>query len=493
LAWRHAGCRRNGALKIVHAASELYPYIKTGGLADAVGALAGTFADNGHEVSVFLPGYRAVRSHPGAQGAERKLRLKLEMGDQYLSGDVLAFSTRKNLTVYLICREEFFDRSSPYGNGERDYEDNSDRFTFFCKAVVETMRLADIGADIVHAHDWQAALVPLLLREAERRFGVTLAMKTIFTVHNIAFQGLFPASCFARTNLPDELFSVDGLEYYGQMNLLKGGILFSDRITTVSPRYAREIQTPEFGCGLEGVVQTRAEDLSGLLNGVDDAVWNPATDRMIPARYSAANMAGKRACRAALLKQCGFEAAFAGPIFGMICRLTEQKGVELVLANADFFVEGNCRLVVLGTGERKLEGDVRSLASLAPTKVFMCARVDEAMSHLIEAGSDFFLMPSLFEPCGLNQMYSQVYGTVPVVSRVGGLVDTVADLGDDPSGGTGILCEPNAEALGEGLIRALRLFSNRAQYAEAQGRGMARDFSWRKAATAYEALYRNSL
>ena len=215
--------------------------------------------------------------------------------------------------MYLICREEFFDRKCPYGNGDRDYEDNADRFTFFCKGVIETMRLADLGADIVHAHDWQASLLPLLLREAERRFAVTLAMKTVFTVHNISFQGLFPAAFFQRTNLPEELFGVDGLEYYGQVNMLKGGILFSDRITTVSPRYAKEIQTPEFGCGLEGVVQTRADDLSGLINGVDTAVWNPATDKMIPARYSAANLAGKRACRGALLAHCGFDPAFTGP------------------------------------------------------------------------------------------------------------------------------------------------------------------------------------
>jgi starch synthase len=480
-------------MKIVHAASELYPYVKTGGLADAVGALTGTFADRGHEVSVFLPGYRAVLSHPLAAGAERKLRLKIEMGDQYLSGDVLSFSPKRNLTVYLICREEFFDRGGPYGNGERDYEDNSDRFTFFCKGVVETMRLADIGADIVHAHDWQAALVPLLLRETERRFGVTLAMKTIFTIHNIAFQGLFPAACFQRTNLPEELFGVDGLEYYGQVNLLKGGILFSDRITTVSPRYAKEIQTPEFGCGMEGVVQSRAEDLSGLLNGVDTDVWNPSTDKMIPARYSAASLTGKRACRTALLGHCGFEPTFNGPIYGMICRLTEQKGVELVVANADFFTGTDSRLVILGTGNKKIEGDIRDLVLRAPKKVYLCARLDEAMSHLIEAGSDYFLMPSLFEPCGLNQMYSQAYGTVPIVSRVGGLVDTVSDFGEDASGGTGLLCEPNAAALGEALGRSVKLFANRSRYASVQQRGMARDFSWKTAAAAYEALYRDSL
>jgi starch synthase len=480
-------------MKIVHAASEMYPYMKTGGLADVVGALSGTFAERGHVVSVFLPGYRSSLAHPTAAGAERRFRLKIEMGDQYLSGHVLAFSPTRNLTIYFICREEFFDRANPYGNGERDYEDNSERFTFFCKAVVETMRLANIGADIVHAHDWQAALLPVLLRDAERRFGVTLAMKTVFTIHNIAFQGLFPGAAFARTDLPDELFGMDGLEYYGQVNFLKGGILFSDRVTTVSPNYAKEIQTPEFGCGLEGVVQTRADDLFGLINGVDDSVWNPAIDSRIPARFSVDSLEGKAACRAELLKQCGFEPRYTGPIFSMICRLTEQKGVDLVLANADFFTDRDCRFVVLGTGDKKMEARLHEIAAGAPTKVFMCSRLDEGMSHLIEAGSDFFVMPSLFEPCGLNQMYSQVYGTIPVVSRVGGLVDTVRDADEDASGGTGLMCEPTAEGLRDALDRALKLFGNKPRYAAVQRRGMMRDFSWKTAATAFEALYRDSL
>jgi starch synthase len=480
-------------MKIVHVASELFPYMKTGGLADAVGALTTTFADRGHEVSAFLPGYRDALSHPAAAGAERKFRVKIEMGDQYLSGDVLAFSPQKNLTVYLICRDEYFDRKRPYGNGERDYEDNADRFIFFCKAVVEAMRVAELGADIVHGHDWQAALLPLLLREAERRFGVTLAMKTVFTIHNIAYQGLFSAACFARTNLPDELFSMDGLEYYGQVNFLKGGILFADRLTTVSPRYAKEIQTPEFGCGLEGVIQTRVEDLSGLLNGVDTAIWNPATDSLIPARYSAANLSGKRDCRRGLLVQSGLDPAYAGPVFTMICRLTEQKGVDLVLANSDFFREGDCRLVVLGAGDKRMEQQLHKLAADAPKKVYVCAKLDESMSHLIEAGGDFFVMPSLFEPCGLNQMYSQVYGTVPIVSRVGGLVDTVTDADQDPAGGTGLMCNPNAAGLRDALERALRLFADKSRYGAVQQRGMARDFGWKTSAAAYEALYRESL
>jgi len=480
-------------LKIIHVASELYPYMKTGGLADAVGALTGTIADMGHEVSAFMPGYREALAHPAVAGAERMFRLKIEMGGQFLSGDVLVFSPKRGLTVYLICRDEFFDRRFPYDNGERDYEDNADRFIFFCKAVVETMRLAGLGADIVHSHDWQAALMPLLLREAEQRFEVTLAMKTVFTVHNISYQGLFPAACFQRTNLPEELFTIDGLEYYGQVNFLKGGIMFADRVGTVSPRYAREIQTPEFGCGLEGVVQTRADDLFGLLNGVDTAVWNPATDAMIPARYSAANLDGKRECRGALLKQCGMDPAFSGPIFGMICRLAEQKGVDLVLANSDFFESQDCRLVVLGRGDKRMESEFRALATRFPARVFLCTKLDEAMSHLIEAGSDFFVMPSHFEPCGLNQMYSQAYGTVPIVSRVGGLVDTVRDADEDPAGGTGLMCEPRAPALRGALERALNLFGSKPRYAAIQQRGMARDFSWKTAAAAYEALYRDTL
>jgi starch synthase len=480
-------------MKIVHAASEFYPYMKTGGLADAVAALTGELAAHGHEVTVFLPGYRSALEHADAAGAARKLRLKFEMGDEFMSGHVRTFSPRGNLTVHLICRDEFFDRRNPYGNGERDYEDNAERFIFFAKGVVETLRLADIQADVVHAHDWQAALVPLLLRVAERRHGLTLAMKTVFTIHNIAFQGVFPARVFSRTNLPDELNNIDGLEYYNQINFMKGGILFADRVTTVSPRYAQEIQTPEFGCGLDGVVQTRAEDIAGLLNGIDTAVWNPAADPLLPARYSAGNLAGKAACRSALLAAHGLDAKFAGPVFGMVCRLTEQKGIDLLLANEAFFLKHECRLIVLGTGAERYEGALRELAARAPAKIALSLVLDEKMSHLIEAGSDYFVMPSLFEPCGLNQMYSQAYGTVPLTSRVGGLMDTVTDADEDAAAGTGLTFPATEEGLADALQRALRLFADQPRYAAVQKRGMARDFSWRQAATAYEQLYQDSL
>ena len=480
-------------MKIVHVASEMFPYVKTGGLADAVGALAGVLADRGHEISVFLPGYRAVLEHKDAAAAERRLPLKIEMGDMFLSGDVRVFSPRKNLKVYLICREEYFDRRGLYGNGERDFEDNHHRYIFFVKGVIETLRLLELQADVVHAHDWQAALLPVMLRYAERRHGATLALQTVFTIHNIAFQGIFPMGSFPRTNLPPDLLGIDGLEYYGQVSMMKGGILFADRVTTVSPRYAREIQTPEFGCGLEGVVATRVEDLSGLINGIDPAVWNPSTDALLPARYGADNLAGKATCRGELIRQYKLMKDLTGPIFGMVCRLAEQKGLDLLLANTDFFAANMCRLVILGSGEKRFEAALTQLVAAAPGLVSLSMRLDEGMSHLIEAGADFFIMPSLFEPCGLNQMYSQAYGTVPLVSRVGGLADTVIDADENPATGTGLSFPPTAAGLRDGLERALKLYRDPARLATVRRNGMARDFSWSTAAKAYETLYQDAL
>jgi starch synthase len=450
-------------MKIVQAVSEMFPYVKTGGLADAVGALSGSLADAGHEVLVFIPGYRAAMEHPDVADSTRKLVLKIEMGDAYESGEVRVFSPRKNLRVFLVCRPEYFDRRGLYGTGDRDFEDNHDRFIFYTKAVVE------------------------------RRHGVTLAVRTIVTIHNIAFQGVFPMRFFNRTNLPEDLTGIDGVEFYSQMSFLKGGILYADRITTVSPRYAEEIQTPEFGCGLEGVVATRAEDLAGIANGIDTAVWNTATDKILPARYNASNLAGKRTCRIELLRRAASEPGFDGTVFGMVCRFAEQKGIDLLLENRAFFQQGAVRLVVLGSGEKRYEQAIREMAADSGGRVWVSNALDEPMSHLIEAGSDFFLMPSIFEPCGLNQMYSQAYGTVPLVSRVGGLCDTVVDLVDDPANGTGIMFAPTAEGLRSGLERAAALFGDRKQLDSVRVRGMKRDFSWQRVCKLYEQLYRDSL
>jgi len=322
---------------------------------------------------------------------------------------------------------------------------------------------------------------------------VTLALKTVFTIHNIAFQGVFSMRSFPRTNLPDELMGIDGLEFYGQMSFMKGGLLFADHITTVSPQYAKEIQTPDFGCGLDGVIQSRASDLAGLINGIDRAIWDPATDSLLPARYTPDDLSGKAVCRAELSKRMGLTAGFKGPIFGLVARLTEQKGISLLLANREFFVSQPVALIVLGKGDARFEKALKELADKVPGRVALAMRLDETMSHLVEAGSDFFVMPSLFEPCGLNQMYSQAYGTIPLVTRVGGLVDTVIDIDEQPNAGTGIMFAPTAEGLLSGLNRALKLFGNRAGYQAVQRRCMQRDFSWTKAAAGYEALYDENL
>lgn len=480
-------------MKIVHAASELFPFIKTGGLADAVGSLTRALAGMGHETAVFLPGYRTVLDHPEFASAKRIHSLGIEMEDRIFHGEVFAKELDKKRTLYLICRDEFFDRRNPYGTAARDYEDNAERFLFFSKAVVEVLSHIRFKADIVHCHDWQAALIPLLLRFEEQRRGTLLAGKTILTIHNLAYQGIFPMRTFALTGLPDELRGVDGLEFYGQVNFLKAGILFADWISTVSPTYCREILTSEYGCGLQGVLATRRDDLFCQINGIDYDVWNPNTDKSLPATFSTKNLAGKKTCQNALLKQLGLKAKGKGPVYGMICRFAEQKGMELLRACMAHFLDNDCRLVILGSGNPAYERWLNELAQANPEKISVNSGMNEELSHLIEAGADFFLMPSIFEPCGLNQMYSMRYGTLPLVSRVGGLADTVVDLDEHPETGTGISFAPTPTGFRDGLARAEKLYRESSRMRQAILRAMKQDFSWKNAAAGYQRLYESSL
>jgi starch synthase len=473
-------------MKIIHVAAEFFPYAKTGGLADMVGALATTLADNGHDVSVFIPGYRVVFEHLDTQMPMHTIPLNDD------GGEVRMFSPRKNLTIFLICNQKYFDRNGIYGVDGQDFDDNQKRYMFFTKSVLEAMRLLKIHADIIHCHDWQTALLPMLLRDAEMRYDVKLAKKTVFTIHNIAFQGKFPIQSFNRMNLSDKVLGMGDFEINGQINMLKSGILFADQVTTVSPRYAKEIQTPEFGCGLEGALAMRVGKLVGLLNGIDTTVWNPFTDKYLPANYSADDLNGKYTCRKELLKRFSFDPEFNGPVFGMVCRLTEQKGIDLILANNDFFL-GENRLIVLGSGEQRYEDALQHLMEIAPDKISFCKCFDEELSHLVEAGSDFFLMPSLFEPCGLNQMYSQAYGTVPLVSQVGGLIDTVIDIDELPEEGTGLTFSPTASDFRRSLYRALNLFTEKPRLSAVQKHGMQKNFGWAKAVMDYEQLYLKSI
>ena len=477
-------------MRIVHAASELYPYVKTGGLADVVGALATALAGRGHEVSVLIPGYRAVLESPLVKGAKRSHRLSVRLGQRELAGDVHTLDVQPGLSLHLVVRDEFFDRRQLYWNGERNYDDNAERFIFFQKAVVEFMRLEGGGYDVLHAHDWQTGLLPLLLRNAEQRRGVKLAVRTVFTIHNMMYQGVFPRSSFALTNLHESLNAMDVIEYFGQISLLKGGIMYADRVTTVSPTYAREIQTAEHGCGLEGVVKLRSTAVRGIRNGIETSVWNPATDKYLPANFTVENLAGKAACRAALLDRLGWTEPCTGPVFAIVSRMTTAKGHDLLRGAMAYLAKKNCRLVVLGSGEAQYEEAHLASAAAHPGRVAVHIGVDEDLSHLVFAGADFFLMPSHTEPCGLTQMYAQAYGTVPLASRVGRLLDTVRDIAEYGEEGTGIMFRPEPNDFVNALGRALKLHANPARYATVQRCAMQQDFSWENVVGPYEQLYR---
>lgn len=476
-------------MKIVHVSSEQHPFIKTGGLADVVESLSRHTAKQGHEVISFLPLYRAVRESEWFAKAQRRHSIFLQLGDEAFEGEVYRLKLGRRLALYLIGRDEFFDRSYPYGTKVRDYSDNDARFIFFCKAVVDTLLRENFHADILHCHDWQSALVPIFARVEEAYKGLQVGMRSLLTIHNLAFQGVFPDRAFDLTNLPSAFFSIDGLEYYGQVNFLKSGILFADGVTTVSPNYAKEILLPQFGCGLEGVLQQRQSELHAILNGIDTNAWNPKTDIHIPVNYTVRNLDRKRDNKEALLKRVNLPKRPGAPLYGLVSRLTDQKGIDFILKQRSFWAKNNVQLVALGKGDAKLEKGLKRLGQKFPQKVHACFDYDEALSHLIQAGADFFLIPSRFEPCGLNQMYSQRYGTLPMVSRVGGLVDTVVDALEDPESGTGIVFSPNEKGLGKGLEQSLKLYADAKRYRKIQRNAMARDFSWGISARDYENLY----
>ncbi len=470
----------------------MYPYIKTGGLADVVGALSHALAARGHEVTVIIPGYRAVMESPLVKEARRTQELKVRLGNRELAGEIRTLAIRPGLTLQLVVREEFFDRRQLYGTGARDYDDNDARFIFFQKAVVEFMRATGGGYDILQAHDWQTGLLPLLLRNAEQRAGGTLAARTVFTVHNMIYQGVFPRSSFALTNLHESLNAMEGIEYFDQISFLKGGLMYADRVTTVSPTYAQEIQTPAHGYGLEGVLQLRsrgADAVRGIRNGIDTAVWNPAADKLLPAHFAAEKLSGKAVCRTALLQQMGWPEPCTGPVFAIVSRMTTAKGHDLLLGVVDYLAKKNCRLIVLGSGEVKYEEALLAQAAAHPDRIAVRIGVDEALSHLTFAGADFFLMPSHTEPCGLTQMYAQIYGTLPLASRVGGLIDTVRDIATHGEKGTGLMFRPELNDFVKALGSALKLYSNQARYAAVQQSAMRQDFSWESVVGQYEQLY----
>lgn len=400
----------------------------------------------------------------------------------------------ENVRIAFVENEAYFNRAGIYGNDGGDYADNLHRFAFFCDAALEVARQKGFKPDIVHAHDWQTALAPVLLKTKLKNDPFFKNARTLLTVHNLAFQGTFPAKQFADLGLDKELFSVNGFEFFGKLSLLKAGLLFADAISTVSPTYAKEIQTHEYGCGLEGVVRGRAGDLTGILNGIDNSVWNPNTDKRIKRKFSAAEPAGKAGCKAELQKVCGLEVNPEIPVFAIVSRLTEQKGLELVSEVADEWLSKKVQLVVLGEGDGVYHTTLRNIAARYPKTTDVNLGFDAEEAHRIYAGCDFFLMPSFFEPCGLGQMIALRYGAVPIVRKTGGLADTIVDADADARRGNGFVFESRlGGALMKAIERALAAYADRERFLKIMKTGMKCDFSWKRSAARYRETYQSLL
>ncbi|QWF70433.1 glycogen synthase GlgA [Methylomonas paludis] len=472
--------------KILFASSETHPLIKTGGLADVAGSLPIALAELGQDIRVIMPNYQGIKNcEPGRYLCTVRVN----------NSDIHLLETRlpnSEVVVWLVDYPPFFNfPGNPYHdeNG-KPWPNIGDRFALFCRIVVEVaMNRAylDWQPDVVHCNDWQTGLVPALLSLEENR------PASIFTIHNMAYQGIFPASAYTPLNLPGQLWHQDGLEYHGMLSFIKGGLQFADRITTVSPTYAQEIQTPEFGYGLEGLLAYRHDILSGIINGIDTSIWNPADDVYLNHHYSAENLSGKLQNKLELQEKLGLPINADIPLFGLIGRLVEQKGIDLLLSCLPEMTTLPLQFVLLGSGDKSIELKLEDFARLYPDKIAITIGYNEPLAHQIEAGADIFLMPSRFEPCGLNQMYSQRYGTLPIIRKTGGLADTVVDsLPDSMTNGTAsgiVFNDPVPAALLEAIKRSLVLFAHKPTWQKIQLSAMTKDFSWQNSASQYLELY----
>jgi starch synthase len=475
-------------MRVCMLASEAFPYAKTGGLADVLAALPEALIGLGVEVTVMLPGYREALRTAGA--TERLGRVRAAVASRLEPADVVRV-TGARVPTLMLDAPRYFDRDGLYGSGVGDFPDNAERFTFFCRAALEWLRTLASPPDVLHCHDWQAALAPAMLRATAALYPELRRMRLVQTIHNLAYQGRFRAENWHLLNLDARYFTRETLEFYGDINFLKAGLVFADVLTTVSPRYAREIQTPELGEGLDGVLRARAGRLRGIVNGIDYRAWNPAIDQALPARYDIGDLGGKARCKADLQATLGLQPDAAAPLLAVVSRLAWQKGIDVVLDAAPLLVEQSAaQLVALGNGDPHLEHRMRLLAEQFPGRVAVRTGMDEALAHRIVAGADLFLMPSRYEPCGLSQLYSLRYGTVPVVHATGGLDDTVAEFDPATGEGTGFKFSPDSpDALHEAVQRALAVRRDPAAWTRIQERGMREDFSWEQSARAYRNLY----
>jgi starch synthase len=483
----------NKKVNILFLSPEMVPFAKTGGLADVAGSLPSALKKLGGDVRVVLPLYRSV----GAGNFKmRRLKhdLRVPLGETRVSAQVMETKTGEGVPVYLIRREDLYDRPNLYESDQGDYYDNLERFTFFSRAALGLAEALPFAPDIVHCHDWQTGLVPAFLKGPHSTSPVFEGTSVVFTIHNIGYQGLFPAKKFSVTGLSgSDFFHPDGLEYWGQMSLLKAGMVYSDAITTVSPKHAREIQTPEYGKGMEGILRHRKAFLQGILNGVDYRLWNPARDPHIAAEYSLGKEKGKTHCKAALIKEMGLNPFLQDqPLLGMISRLDAQKGLDLLLRILKKVLAFDAGLVVLGTGDDRIQKALLKASDHHAGRVGVRIGFDEPLAHRIMAGADILLIPSRYEPCGLTQMYALKYGTVPLVRATGGLDDTIIPFDPQTGKGNGFKFGPYEPTAFLGAIRqAQELFKDTGGWKRLMSNGMKADFSWKRSAASYMELYQS--
>jgi starch synthase len=451
-----------------------------------VEALPKSLVALGHEVVVLLPRYRNTKA-----GGVAAPGLTIPMGDTLRFPAILHGGVLRGVRYYFVEDTEYFDRDQLYGVSGKDYPDNAERFAEFSRAAIEFAKHVWMP-DVIHCHDWQSALVPVLLRTQYEKDPTVEGLAVIFTIHNMGYHGTFPRDTMKKIGLPENLFKIDAMEFYGRVNFLKGGLVFSDYLTTVSRKYAEEIQTPEYGHGLDGVMRRRADYLTGILNGVDYAAWNPERDKLIAAKYSMKDMSGKLTCKKNLLEVFNLPPETVDkPLIGIVSRFADQKGFDLIAKVAPDLLAEDLAIVVLGAGEAKYEKMLHDLGKKYPEKLSVKIAYDNAIAHKIEAGADMFLMPSRYEPCGLNQIYSLKYGTVPVVRATGGLDDTIEAFDPATGQGTGFKFEAYEGVALLGTIReALAMFRNDpVTWRRIQTNGMAKDFSWQASGIEYARLY----
>lgn len=476
-------------IRVVFLTPEMAPLAKTGGLADVTGALPKYLSRNPRlEVTVVMPLYREVRKKNLA------IRPKLEGLQIDWPIDQKVFSVYEyqadGFSVYLIDNPDFYDREFLYGTPEGDYPDNGERFAFFSLSALQTLRALDLKPDLIHAHDWQSALTFAYLRRGREADSYLARTRLLFTIHNLAYQGLFSPGLLEKVGLPADLFNPEDLEFYGRVNFMKAGLLYSDAITTVSPTYSLEIQTPEFGFGLDGVLRLRSDRLFGVLNGIDYQDWNPATDPALPAHYSREDLAGKTICRLELLRAFNFPLASPRPIIGMVSRLAGQKGFDLLVRSLDKLLQEEVYLVILGTGEKEIQNLLVEAQRKYPDRLGLRIAFDDRLARLIYAGSDFFLIPSRYEPCGLTQMYSLRYGTIPIVRSTGGLKDSVREFKPQTLEGNGFLFEDyETGSMLEAINRSLAYYRQEPFWSKLVDNALASDFSWEKSAEDYFQLF----